>query len=569
MAAIRERRTVSAGRRRRRRTHLLPLAVVALAAFAGGVVVGQGQGASERAVASAYVRAWARSDFSAMYALLDSSSRDAMAEAAFVRAYRRAADLATLTRVTPGHIGRLRGGIVPVAMRMRTRLFGILSAALQIPVASGSTGTRVHFVPTMLFPGLRPGERLSRRDEMPPRASLLAADGTPLAQGPHLSSPIPDVANAIAGVLGPIPAEQASQFAALGYPSGTLVGQDGLQRIFQIRLAGIPGGTLLAGARVLASRPPRRAPDVRTTIDPALERAVLAAIAGRYAGIVAMDPRTGAVLAAAGVAFSAPQPPGSTMKIVTATGLLGAGLVSLHDTFAIQTEATIDGYALQNADGEACGGTLVNAFAVSCNSVFAPLGVRLGAGRFLATAHRFGFNAPSPIATEPASTIPPDSVRLSNLELGSSAIGQGKVLATTLQMADVAATIAMGGRRPIPTLTAGAPSRFVRVTSGHVADEVAQMMIAVVNSSAGTGYLAALPGVEVAGKTGTAELRDTADPNNPQANSPSNTDAWFVGYAPVGHPRIVVGALFPGQGAGGSTAAPAARDVIAAGLARR
>jgi cell division protein FtsI/penicillin-binding protein 2 len=74
----------------------------------------------------------------------------------------------------------------------------------------------------------------------------------------------------------------------------------------------------------------------------------------------------------------------------------------------------------------------------------------------------------------------------------------------------------------------------------------------------------------VAGKTGTAELRNTTqpstDPNAPPPNDPRNTDAWFVGYAPVGHPRIVVGALFPEQGAGGTTAAPAVHDVLAAAL---
>ena len=79
----------------------------------------------------------------------------------------------------------------------------------------------------------------------------------------------------------------------------------------------------------------------------------------------------------------------------------------------------------------------------------------------------------------------------------------------------------------------------------------------------GTGTAAAIPGVTVAGKTGTAELTDTAAPG---ASSASNTDAWFVGYAPVGAPKIVVGALFPNQGAGGQTAAPAVRQVLEAGL---
>ena len=129
----------------------------------------------------------------------------------------------------------------------------------------------------------------------------------------------------------------------------------------------------------------------------------------------------------------------------------------------------------------------------------------------------------------------------------------------------MAATIAMGGRRPIPTLLAHQRPRFVRVMSPHIAHEVQTMMIAVVDF--GTGVAAQIPGVVVAGKTGTAELKDTAiTANNPNAGSPQNTDAWFVGYAPVGHPRVVAGALFPNQGAGGAAAAPPVRDILVAAL---
>jgi cell division protein FtsI/penicillin-binding protein 2 len=134
-------------------------------------------------------------------------------------------------------------------------------------------------------------------------------------------------------------------------------------------------------------------------------------------------------------------------------------------------------------------------------------------------------------------------------------------------MTDVAATIAMGGERPIPTLLAGQPPRFVHVTSPRIAGLVQRMMIAVVRF--GTGTSAQIPGVTVAGKTGTAELVDTATQNNqpnPNANSPKNTDAWFVAYAPAGTPRVVAGALFPNQGAGGATAAPAVQPVLVAGL---
>ena len=235
--------------------------------------------------------------------------------------------------------------------------------------------------------------------------------------------------------------------------------------------------------------------------------------------------------------------------------------MKLSDTFPIATEATLDGYRLSNAGGEACGGTLLNAFAVSCNSVFAPLGARLGASRLVATAERFGFNQPTGIPGASESSIPTASSIGDDLAVGSSAIGQGKVLASALEMTDIAATIAMGGRRPIPTLLAGQPSRFVYVTSPRVAALVERMMIAVVQF--GTGTAAQIPGVQVAGKTGTAELGNTTGPGG---SSPQNTDAWFVGYAPVGAPRVVAGALFPAAGAGGATAAPAVHDVLLAAL---
>jgi cell division protein FtsI/penicillin-binding protein 2 len=316
---------------------------------------------------------------------------------------------------------------------------------------------------------------------------------------------------------------------------------------------------------VLARVPPTPGHDVTTTIEPTLERAAIAALGGRYGGIAAMNPRTGALLALAGVAFSALQPPGSTMKIITATGALEAGIVKLSDTFAISTSATIEGYTLHNASGEACGGTFMNAFAVSCNSVFAPLGVKLGARRLVDVAERFGFNHAPTIAGAAEPTIPSASAIGGDLSVGSSAIGQGRVQASVLEMTDVAAAIAMGGRRPLPTLQAHQPPHFVRATSHHVAELIQRMMIAVVQF--GTGTAAAIPGVTVAGKTGTAELRNTATAtgaSTPNANQ--ETDAWFVGYAPVGAPRIVAGALFPNQGAGGATAAPAVREVLIAGL---
>jgi hypothetical protein len=548
-------------RRRHRFKRLAPLAAVALAAFAAGLLVASFSGGAERHLVTDYVRAWGHDDYRAMYALLDSRSRRTLSVRRFVADYRRAAETATLLSVGLLRVGTLNADAITVTMVARTRLFGRLRERLLVPIDESGSRPTVRFAGTLLFPGLRPGEALHRRTVLAPRASLLARDGTPLAEGPSRSSPIPGVASGIVGVLGPIPADQAASYAALGYPRHAKVGQDGLERVFQRQLAGTPGGTLLAGARILARVAPIPGHTVTTTIDPGVEAAAIQALGGRYGGIAAMDPRTGQVLALVGLAFSVLQPPGSTMKIITSTAALQAGIVSLSTVFPYATSSTLDGYTLQNAGGESCGGTLLNAFAVSCNSVFAPLGARVGAARLVATAKRFGFDQPTSIPGAAESLIPSAGTIGDSLAVGSSAIGQGKVLASSLEMTDVAATIAMGGRRPIPTLRFGQPPRFVYVTSPRVAGLVQRMMVAVVQF--GTGTAAAIPGVRVAGKTGTAELVSTA---SPAASLAKNTDAWFVGYAPVGAPRIVAGALFPNQGAGGQTAAPAIQPVLVAGL---
>jgi cell division protein FtsI/penicillin-binding protein 2 len=548
--------------------------VLALAAFAAGAVWSMRPGHEERKMVTQYVTAWHRSDFAAMYALLDPASKLVMSESRFARAIETDAATATVTSLRSVHVAGRKGNDIAVSMVVTTKLWGTLHEMLQVPLSGSGSSAHVHFAGTLLFPGLLASEKLHRVLTLPPRGTLLASDGTPLAEGADRSSPIPDVAGQIVGTVGPIPANLKSTYAARGYPAGAHVGLDGLELDFQDRLAGTAGGRLLAGRRVLASATPMRAKPVTTTISPALERAAVSALGGQYGGMVVMNPRTGALLALAGIAYSALQPPGSTMKIITATGALAAHITTLTTSYPYATGATIDGFTMQNANGEDCGGTLINSFAVSCNSVFAPLGVKLGAKRLVAMAERFGFDQASSIPGAAESTIPSASAIGDDLAVGSSAIGQGLVQTTPLEMADVAATIAMGGRRPIPTLLAHQHPRFVRVTSAKVAHQVQQMMEAVVEY--GTGTSAQIPGVQVAGKTGTAELKDTAQPQDNSTGTgttqsdtpdPKNTDAWFVGYAPVGHPRFVAGALFPNQGAGGGTAAPPVRQVLETALA--
>jgi penicillin-binding protein A len=150
------------------------------------------------------------------------------------------------------------------------------------------------------------------------------------------------------------------------------------------------------------------------------------------------------------------------------------------------------------------------------------------------------------------------------------------VLATPLQMALIAAAIGEHGVRHRPTLLKGGDTTAVRATSRSIAHTIASFMRAVVVG--GTGAAAAVPGVKVAGKTGTAELRTTVQPvPTPDANGvvpqpttqpddTSDTDAWFTAFAPLKHPRVAVCVMLVGQGAGGASAAPAARTVLEAAL---
>jgi penicillin-binding protein A len=555
--------------RRRRLTHRALPAIGGLAAIAlaAGALVGSLAGSADERAAGDFAEAWERGDERAMYALLSDSARSTYPFERFRRAYRRAADTATLVAVAAGDPDGARNGSIAVPMTLRTRVFGRLRGELLVPVAE----ERVEWQPRLVFPELREGERLRRESVPPKRATLLSRNGRVLAEGPAeaRSSPLVGIADTIAGSMEPEETrEEREALYARGFPRSWPVGQSGLEEAFEERLAGKPGGELLAGRRVRARARPRPSPPVRTTIDPRLQEAAVVALAGRFGGIAALDPLDGDILALAGIAFSGPQPPGSTFKIITTTAALEAGLVKTTDEFPVETAATIDGVELENANGEACGGSFRDSFAHSCNSVFAPLGVEVGAERLVDAAERYGWNAEPSIPGEVASTLPPAAEIRTPLEVGSTAIGQGKVLATPLRLASTAQVIAAEGVRYEPTLDAEERVEGVRVTTPRVARTIGSLMLDVV--SYGTGSAAAITGVEVAGKTGTAELEDTRGPNAEEAaTGESNTDAWFAAYAPAGRPRIAVGVMFVRAGAGGTTAAPAARVVLEEGLKRR
>jgi len=545
-----------------------PLAASAAIALVGGMVVGGRHVPPEKRTVEAFAAAYERGDQRAMYALLSDDARRRTSYERLQRTYKQAAETLTLEKVRVGRVEETNR--VPVTLE--TRIFGSLRGVLVL-----ATGERkdqdpgIEWTAELVYPGLHRGEKLKRETTLPERASILARDGTPLAEGPDRLSDLGPLASEIAGRIGPAPEERQAELAKRGVPEGAPVGLTGLERQFDTRLSGSPGGVLYAGGRVLARKPAVRGADVKSSIDPKIQRGAVEALAGRYGGIAVIKPKTGEVLALAGIATSAPQPPGSTFKIVTLAGVLQNKIAKRSDTYEVTDRTTIEGVDIQNANGEYCGGTLRASFAHSCNSVFAPLGAKLGAEKLVGTAEAFGFNGDPGIAGAARSTIPPANEIGDDLAVGSTAIGQGKVLATPLQMAVVGATVAAGGVRATPTLLRGDDTQTTRVMSKSVANTIKSYMRTVVTD--GTGGAAALPNVKVSGKTGTAELRTTVkeepppevtDPDavTPPEDDTTDTDAWFVAFAPYSDPEVAVAALFVAQGTGGDTAAPAAGVVL-------
>ncbi len=515
-------------RRRRRRVPVGPiLLVLALLALAAGAFLylrsrDDGDDPS-RATAQRFADAWAKGDLDAAYALTTARTQQEQPERLFRQSIRQSARAATVERIAVGRAGDPQDGAVPVPVTVETRTFGDLRGTIRFPVERTGDVARVAWTPDLRLPGLRPDERVDRRIlRTPPRASVLDSGGHRLAR-----------------------TSAAGGLAA------------SLDDAFDARLDGRAGAELRFGDRVIARVKVKRGRSVKTTIRPSMQTAAVSALGDRQGAIAVVEPRTGNVLGVAGLALNGPQPPGSAFKIITLAAALNEGETEPSETFPVQTQATLSGVALRNAGDESCGGSLTTSFAHSCNSVFGPLGARLGAKRLVRYAEAFGFNEKPPIPGAKRSTIPHDLK--DDLAVGASAIGQDRDLATALTMASVGATIANHGVRHRPRILRSDEPAHARVVKRSVAADVEDMMLEVVRS--GTGVSAALPGASIAGKTGTAELVPTAD----AAQDPSNTDAWFVAYD-AADPEIAVAVMLVGAGQGGATAAPLAREVLAATL---
>jgi cell division protein FtsI/penicillin-binding protein 2 len=568
-------------RRRRILTRMLPLALIALVAFVVGAIAGA-PGSPSKEAAQRFSDAWQNKEFAAMYKELNPASQQAIGLNDFALAYRDAAMTATQRSLDPDspsdEASRNGSTVVPVTMLATTAAFGRVEGTVEIPFEEGG----IAWDPSLVFPGLRSGEHLENQIELAPRAQILAADGTPLAEGPAeaRAHPIGSAAIDVTGEVGTAEEGDAEELARKGLAPATPVGVSGLEKAFNARLAGKPGGSLLAvnedgsASRTIAKADPKPGAPVKTTIDPDLQESAVSALAGRVGGIVLLDSRNGDVRALAGQAFSAPQPPGSTFKTITTTAALEKGVVSLDDEFEITDGVNVGGRFIENANGEYCGGSFREAFAESCNADFAPLGPKIGNDELVEVAERFGFNAPPTLyASRFVAEVDPEESTIpteigDELDLGVSAIGQGEVLATPLQMASVAQTIANGGVREPTSIVANKKLRPeaqpVRVMSTKIANELTELMVGVVTG--GTGTAGAIPEAQVAGKTGTAELGPRPGEENSE-HPQQRKDAWFAAFAPAEKAKLAIGVLLiEAEAAGGEVAAPAAAQVLSAGL---
>lgn len=575
----------------------MPFALIAVLVAAGlsGYLVldARADRATERDRVAHYVEAWGRQDFAAMHADLDDASKQRIDVQRFTAYNREQLDIATTRKLVPGDITR-DGERFTVPIVADTRMFGPLKGTVELRITGQGDQARIAWARRMAFPGLRNGETLSRSTEMPPRGTILARDGkTVLAEGPDRTSTVPNIAGQVVGTVSTPRPEDEALLRRLGVPSDATVGVSGLERILNPQLVGTPGGELKAGDRVLKQVEPKQAKAVRSSISIAVVKAAVEAQTGApdLTGTTVINARTGEVLGFQGSAWSALQPPGSTMKIITAAAALEDGITTVDTVYPKET-AAVD-WGIQNSNEELCGGTFLESFAHSCNSVFVPLGHKIGAKRFVEMSEKFGFNQTPPVLGAQRSTLPPAS-EMSAGEVVTSAIGQARVQATSLQIALITATIANGGRQPELTFVQrSTPAKAKRIIKPSTAAAMRRVMVAAIDAGTGKNAKVGIAGITTGGKTGTAELASTQGAHcdeeaarraempedvqeSPEPLSPcgnvdgKSTTAWMAAYAPVtrtnGQDPIAVGVLRARNYQGGSTAAPVAKSVLTAAL---
>ena len=409
-----------------------------------------------------------------------------------------------------------------------------------------------HFVPVAQVP----------RDRFASiRPVLEPVPGIFFRQGSGRVSPGDDFALHLLGRVGEITAERLAELGP-PYAVGDQVGLSGLEAADERQLAGAPSGEVRVvdgsgvEVAVVAQFPGTPPEPVVVTLDPRVQTAADQALAGvtQPAAIVAVDATTGDVRAVAARPLDQPfdraldgqYPPGSSFKVVTSEALVRGG-TRPDTTVSCEPSATVGGKPFKNFEDESFGPIpFRTAFAKSCNTAFVTLAEGLSDADLVAAAGRFGFGAPYDAGVGASGGEFPDPDDAA--DRASSAIGQGRVLASPLHMASVAAAVASGTWRP-PRITGPASPIAPVVLDPATVAVLADLMREVVRT--GTGTAAAIAGQDIAGKTGTAEFGNA---------SPPATHAWFIGF----RGSLAFAVLVEGGGVGGQVAAPIAARFLAA-----
>jgi cell division protein FtsI/penicillin-binding protein 2 len=417
----------------------------------------------------------------------------------------------------------VEGSMVRDATSLTSALVAAGATAQQASTAI--TAARAH--PTFFEPVFTVPQ--ARYEQLKP--TIYPLPGTVFESATTPQAITPGLTAGVVGAVGPITAQEMQSLGG-AYGAQDVVGQSGLEASNERQLAGSPDATVSVvsakGTHVatLATLPGHAGTAVQTTIDPTAQRAAEAALSGekKTAAIVAVNAQTGALLAAANAnsgqfdgALDGAYPPGSTFKVLTSAALIKHGL-SPSSAASCPATATAGGEVFHNAEGEGQVSDLLHAFAESCNTAFIGLATKnLSPSDYPSTAALFGLGKAAQMGLAAyAGSVPLPS---DQADLAATSIGQGRVLASPLNMAMVAAAVDTGTVHT-PRLVVGAPddTAAAQQLPATVVSDLHQMMAQVVASGTAAGQ--GLP-AGTFGKTGTAEYGTT---------NPLKIDAWLMGF---------------------------------------
>jgi cell division protein FtsI/penicillin-binding protein 2 len=474
----------------------------------------------------------------------------------------------SLSRVTtwPERAPILGAGGVPMIGEVETIRIGIeprrFDRGASVPILARELGLDPADIDAALdAPGVQPDHFVQIAELRPEafelvRATIFPIPGVTFPRGSVRGGPTSGFARHIVGRFGEVTAERLDELGP-PYAVGDRVGLDGLEARFERQLAGSPAVEIrvLDGqgevVGVVASFPATNPEALVTTIDPELQAAAEDALADVTvpAALVAVDAATGEVRATVARpltesfnrAVGGAYPPGSTFKVITGYALLQSG-VRASSPVDCTPERLVDGRRFRNFEGGSSGTQpFAQAFAHSCNTAFIGAAETLADGALAEAASLFGFGADYSLGpTTLGGSFPDPSTPV---ERAAAAIGQAEVTASPLHMATVAAAALDGTWRSPILLPATVGDRVTEPLDPAIQEQLAGLMRLVVTEGSGTA--ANVPGLEVIGKTGTAEFGE---------DDPPATHAWFIGAAR----GLGFAVLLEGGGVGGVDAAPIA-----------